>query len=300
MAVLLHLARRVHGSRIVRICTRVVAIVVHLIGGRLRLTSLQLHGKSARDGRRADTACSTTLRATAVCHVFYPALVAEVVSAAQRAPFIDRIIVTCPFEKYSTIKELTRPYEHQSPKMELEVVAVQNAGRDVLPFFHLLHHPWIRDADLVLKIHSKRSPHLVAGRGDSWRTSLLEGLSPVVPSRQYGLARTLARTASVSKPYLVWPARWAYSVESWGANRVAAQSLSVRRHRFRTGPLLFPAGTMFWCNQAFLKRLAVLPPFDPTRSLQHNESSLDGTLAHSLERVFGQLALEHGSVILTY
>lgn len=274
--------------------------MVHLIGGRLRLTSLQLHGKSARDGKRADTACSTTLRATAVCHVFYPALVAEVVSAAQRAPFIDRIIVTCPFEKYSTIKELTRPYEHQSPKMELKVVAVQNAGRDVLPFFHLRHHPWIRTADLILKIHSKRSPHLVPGRGDSWRTSLLEGLSPVVPSRRCGLARTLARTASVSKPCLVWPARWAYSVESWGANRVATQSLSVRRRRFRTGPLLFPAGTMFWCNQAFLQQLAVLPPFDATRSPQPNEWSLDGTLAHSLERVFGLLALEYGSVILTY
>lgn len=300
MSLLPHLAIRVRRSQIAHICTRVAAIIVHLLHGRLRLTSLRLLGRSAQSGIRAGQAPSATPRATAVCHVFYPSLFDQVVSAAQRAPFVDRILITCPTENYSVIKELTKPYASSSPEMQIEVAARPNAGRDVLPFFHLLHHPWLQDADLVLKIHTKRSPHLVAGRGDSWRTSLLEGLSPVVPSRRYGLARSLAATASVSKPCLVWPARWAYSVESWGANRVATQSLSVRHRRFRTGPLLFPAGTMFWCNQAFLQQLAVLPPFDPTRSLQHNESSLDGTLAHSLERVFGQLALEHGSVILTY
>lgn len=240
--------------------------------------------------------CSSTV----VCHVYYPELLDELIWSAARAPFVDRVIITCPRERHPPILERVAVSRRNFPNISLTVEAFENSGRDISPFLKMLRHPWVQDADLVLKIHSKRSPHLPAGDGDRWRKSLLDGLAPPQKARRDGLSCVLAAAKLREAPQLIWPARWAYSVESWGANRAAAVSL-MHFHRYRIrGPLVFPAGSMFWCNRAFITELSA--PSSPTEVLQFGtaEPLLDGAVAHAVERYLGLLALSSGKVLLTW
>ena len=129
---------------------------------------------------------------------------------------------------------------------------------------------------------------------------LLEGLSPTNSTRRQGLARILTKMGASTNAHTMWPIRWAYSVESWGENRAATKRLWPDQRHKKPGPLLFPAGTMFWCNRAFVQRLSALPPLDFKQNHHSNENELDGTTAHAAERAFGLLALANGSVTLSW
>ena len=179
------------------------------------------------------------------------------------------------------------------------VEAHENSGRDVVPFLKVLQHPWVQAADLVLKIHSKRSPHLPPGKGEYWRKNLLHGLSPLSESQRERLALVLRSACSKSTPHLIWPARWAYSVESWGSNRATAMSL-IRGHRHKArGPIVFPAGSMFWCNRSLIAELSDFTSQTVLQQFGATEPLLDGTLAHGIERFIGLLAIASGRISLT-
>lgn len=285
------LGRRVKRFRPARLLIRVSAISVHLLFGRARVVSL-----GARTHRNVSTPpCS----ATAVCHVYYPELFDELFEAANRAPFVKRLVVTCPHEKYHVVSEKIVACEKLNPHILMTVVAHENSGKDIVPFLRVLQHPWVQAADLVLKIHSKRSPHLPPGKGEHWRKSLLHGLSPLLESHRERLTHVLVSASSKSEPHLVWPARWAYSVESWGSNRATAMSL-IRGHRHKTyGPIVFPAGSMFWCNRAFVSELSGLNTQIDLQRFASTEPLLDGTLAHGIERFIGLLAIASGRISLT-
>lgn len=285
------LGRRFKRFRPARLLIRVSAISVHLLFGRARVVSL-----GARTQRNISTPpCS----ATAVCHVYYPKLFDELFEAATRAPFVNRLVVTCPHEKYHVVSERVVTCTKLNPHILITVEAHENSGRDIVPFLKVLQHPWVQDADLVLKIHSKRSPHLPAGKGEYWRKSLLHGLSPLPESHRVRLANVLGSAISTSVPHLVWPARWAYSVESWGSNRATAMSL-IRGHRHKArGPIVFPAGSMFWCNRSLIAELSDFTSQTVLQQFGATEPLLDGTLAHGIERFIGLLAIASGRISLT-
>ena len=316
MELLRHLARVIRHSDLAQFSTRAAAISFHGLRGRLKISHLGL------SGRRKAKLDNPQLRAVAICHIYYPELCEELLNTAIRAPFVDRIIITCPPEKYTVVNNkvfdlvdtvsISCPPEKQrliqanlraiggrTNLCEIKVVATENIGRDVAPFLKCLDDPWVTEADLLLKIHSKRSPYLVAGKGNFWRQHLLESLSPTNPTRRQGLAHILSKMGTSTNTHALWPIRWAYSVESWGENRAATKNLWLDKRQKNLGPLLFPAGTMFWCNRAFVKNLSELPPLDFEPSHHSNENSLDGTPAHAVERAFGQLALANGTVTLS-
>jgi len=312
-----HLARVIRHSDLAQFSTRAEAISYHVLRGRLKISHLGL------SGRRKTKLANPPIRTVVICHIYYPELCEELLNTAIRAPFVDRIIITCPPEKYTVVNNkifdlvdtvsISCPPEKQrlvranllaisgkTNLCEIKVVATENIGRDVAPFLMCLDDPWVTEADLLLKIHSKRSPYLVAGKGNFWRQHLLESLSPTNPTRRQGLARILSKMGTSTNTHALWPIRWAYSVESWGENRAATKNLWLDKRQKKSGPLLFPAGTMFWCNRAFVQRLSALPPLDFKPNHHSNENALDGTPAHAVERAFGNLALRHGFVTLTY
>lgn len=312
-----HLARVIRHSDLAQFSTRAASILFYLLRGRLQIAQLGF------SGRRKRQPADSQLRATVICHIYYPELCEELLGATMRAPFVDRVIITCPPEKFNLINNkvfdlvdtvsISCPPEKQrlvranlqgivgnTNLCEIKVVATENVGRDVAPFLMCLNDPWVTEADLLLKIHGKRSPYLVAGKGDYWRKHLLEGLSPNNPARRQGLARILTKMGASTKAHTLWPIRWAYSVESWGENRAATKNLWLDNCQKNLGPLLFPAGTMFWCNRAFVQNLSALPPLDFRQNHHSNENPLDGTTAHAAERAFGQLALANGSVTLSW
>jgi lipopolysaccharide biosynthesis protein len=310
------LARVIRHSDLYKLSIRSAAILFHLFRGHLKIAQLGLLG------RRIKKPANPQLRATVICHIFYPELCEELLSAAILAPFVDRVIITCPPEKLNMINNkvfdlvdtvsISCPPEKQrhvranlsgivdnTNLCEIKVVAIENVGRDVAPFLNCLGDSWVTEADLILKIHSKRSPYLVAGKGEFWRQHLLEGLSPKNSTRRRGLVRILTKIGTSEKTHTLWPIRWAYSVESWGVNRAATKQLWLKNRQEYSGPLLFPAGTMFWCNRAFIQKLSALPPLDFKQNLHSNENALDGTTAHAAERALGQLALANGLITLS-
>lgn len=284
-------ARAVRRVRLVRFGVRVAVIMFHVLLGRVRVVSLAATGRR----RHATRAFS----ATVVCHVYYLELFDQLLEASVRAPFARRVLFTCPHDRHKALLDLVSQAVDRFPSVAMSIESHDNVGRDVLPFLSVVHHPWVREADLVLKIHSKRSPHLVAGKGDQWRTSLLTALSPTSDKLHRGLEHILARAASTGKPRLIWPARWAYSAESWGANRHTTQRLWREHRSLIKGPLLFPAGSMFWCNREYINSLVALPRLSETHNTHTPGPLLDGALAHGVERAFGQLALEQGRAVLT-
>lgn len=284
-------ARALRRVRLIRVGVRVAAITFHALMGRVRVVSLTAIGRR----RHATRAFS----ATVVCHVYHLELFDELLEASVRAPFAKRVLFTCPYDRHRALLDLVSQAVDRFPSLSMSIESFDNVGRDVLPFMSVVHHPWVREADLMLKIHSKRSPHLVAGEGDRWRASLLAMLSPTSEMLHRGLENTLARAASTGKPRLIWPARWAYSAESWGANRNTTQRLWREHRSLVKGPLLFPAGSMFWCNRGYINQLVALPRLAETYNTHTPWPLLDGALAHGIERAFGQLALEQGRAVLT-
>ncbi|MFO7629221.1 MAG: rhamnan synthesis F family protein, partial [Prochlorococcaceae cyanobacterium] len=135
------------------------------------------------------------------------------------------------------------------------LVPVANHGRDLYPFLQLLPELIARRAQLVLKLHTKRSSHLQPGSlvrvrdGAAWREGLLDGL--LDPAAHAALRRRLAEAGDA--PCLLAPEAFLWPVEvSMGPSAprltalLAEQGLELSALRGRR----FPAGSMFACNQA--------------------------------------------------
>lgn len=289
-------ARRVRARRSARVLVRVAAIAFHVVSRRVQLRSLRRNGTRQTWGAQP----ARTPRAVAVLHVYYPSLLDELIDAAERAPWVSRVLITCAFEQQSAIQRSLASRETKGEALPIRVVSFENFGSDVLPFLKVLDDEWLLDADLLLKIHTKRSPHLPIGKGDTWRRSLLEGLAPTDELRRLGASELLKRTAEDQYPRLIWPIRWAYSVESWGANRSATLQLWRGQLSNSRGPLVFPAGTMFWCNKPFLEVLRHTSRATSSEIHSSETYAPDGAIAHAVERRIGQLASSLRAAVLTW
>lgn len=277
--------------RLLRICVRIGAIIAQVVFGRARIVPLAIG--------TMQSASSVPTSATVVCHLYYPDLFDELLAASVRAPLVERVLFTCAYEHLNQVERLVEAAQPSNSAICLQVRPYKNSGRDLQPFLLSLSHPWVREADLVLKIHGKRSPHLGAEMGDAWRLSLLAGLSPITRRRHRRLECVLRRANNATQPNLIWPARWAFSVESWGANKPTTVGL-LREYGIEVNrPLLFPAGSMFWCNKAFVAVLLGLTPLSGIVWTTGPDLPQDGACEHSVERAIGGLGLNSKAVVLT-
>ena len=157
-----------------------------------------------------------------------------------------------------------------------------NRGRDVFPrlFGFADAHA---DHDLVLHLHTKRSPQ--SPRLAGWLEHNLDRLLP--PD---GVDGILGLFLDDPRLGMVAPAPFGPIMASygWGANRPIADILTWGTE-WQPLPdsrqLSFPAGSMFWARSealAPLRELAVPPDVFP-----HGLGLLDGTVAHALERLSG-------------
>lgn len=167
------------------------------------------------------------------------------------------------------------------PDAEIRVMA--NVGRDMYPKLfgfadrYALH-------DVVLHLHSKRSPHDSTLEG--WLTHILDR---VLGTRE-NVNAILELFASGAPIGMVSPAPYPRVVPSygWTTNRPLADVLTWDRGWGPGGSdrdLAFPAGSMFWARSNAL---------DPIRALDLGPTDFvtgdglhDGTLPHALERLLG-------------
>ena len=225
-----------------------------------------------------------------VVHIYYEDTWQDISGAlgSLTVPF-DLIVTTVPDRK-----RLIDAIRLDFPDAEIE--EMENRGRDIRPFLVLLERGRLDRYRYVCKVHGKKS--MDGGRksymGAIWRRRLLFDLLGA-PGLANAIVDMFERDPSVGMigPRAYRLPREDYPEElSFSANRQMtlelAERLGVPRNRFQ---LDFFGGTMFWVRPEALKPLRDL---HPSSAIAEERGLLDGTVWHSIERVFSTSVVAAG------
>lgn len=225
-------------------------------------------------------------------HIYYVELAREIRSYLESIPIrFDLYITTESSEKAVIIREALAGLPMART---LRVVAVENRGRDILPMVVALGEV-LSAHEIVLHIHTKRSPHNSGLR--NWRRYLLESLlgsSQRVTAILQQFAANPQLGILFPDPYQ--PIKDIIAIPSSGNKRGVEQLLA----RFNEKDVavadidqtFFPAGDMFWFRGRAIKPLVDLRL--TAHEFDAEEGQVDGTLAHAIERLFPYLASKAG------
>jgi hypothetical protein len=229
-------------------------------------------------------------RIAVVVHLYYPDLWNELAAAIATLPEPCDVFVSCSLRARDAVARIVRA---RFPGAV--VFGIRNLGRDVLPFLHWLATSGVGRYEYVLKLHSKKSVHVVDptlspfGGGEGWRHQALGGLIGE-NSRAGALVRALDARPDVG---IVAPAGLLYDQISW---RCAAGDVveTLCARLALTGKVggRFPAGTMFWARTAALAPLAGTS--EDLLDFEREAGQVDGTLHHAYERLFPLVAAARG------
>ena len=219
-------------------------------------------------------------------HIFYPELGETIAAYLKNIPCKIDIFISTKEEAVQTLQNVFTRVDNAE---KVDVRHFSNIGRDVAPFF-VGFGDQILKYDLILKLHSKKSPHSNALSG--WFLHCLDNL---IGSK--AITATNLKALQSPKTGIVYPIEnYALSLgikhdSCWGhedGNFKKANPFLTRfnlNHIKRESQFRFPTGTMFWCKPDLLK-----PLLDWNLSWQDFDEEggqIDGTIAHSIERLIG-------------
>jgi GT2 family glycosyltransferase len=237
-------------------------------------------------GAAAPAGASLGLRLAVVLHLFYVDLWSEFRDALAELPPDTDLYITTPHEKLAWVRRIVA-----TDLPRATVIGVDNRGRDLGPLVTLLETHDLSRYDYVLKLHTKRSPHLGPVQGARWRRSLLRHLLP--PGRVPDLLRALEAAGDIG---IAGPRPWMKRIRNefgFHANRAHMEAFTQRLgHTGEPYDLEFVAGTMFWARGAVFARLRRLGL--RLDEFEAEAGQIDGTLAHALERMLPLVAHDVG------
>lgn len=252
-----------------------------------RLGHAWLHATAAAlraaTGAGADVDTATRIRPCVVIHAWYPDAFGDILDALAGSGMPMRLIVTTGPEQSEQVAT-----ELASRNMKAEVEVRENRGRDILPFLHVADRLLDEGETLVLKLHTKHSPHRPDGA--NWRGELLERLAS--PARIQQVVSAFQDDPALG---LVAPEGHVQPLHYyWGANRDNVHYLAAR-----LGISVpdadsdhFVSGSMFWVRLEGLRPL--LDAHLDEWEFEDEAAQLDGTFAHAVERVFALCVRDHG------
>lgn len=222
-------------------------------------------------------------------HLFYTEMAEEFARYFNNIP--------CPFDLFLSIPEgrgnveaIRQFFVAALPRCGSVVAASPpNRGRDIAPFLvefgeRLLAY------DLVLHLHSKRSPH--SPKHADWRRYLLHYVlgNEAVVAQILTIFHLNAKAGLVQPPY--HPQIRAQP--KWGDNRERVRRLLARLGLMFSDEACpdFPAGSFFWARTAAIK-----PLLEGRLNIEDFEvegGQIDGTAAHALERLLGIVPVMQG------
>jgi lipopolysaccharide biosynthesis protein len=208
----------------------------------------------------------------------------DVLSGA-RTPL--RLVVTTDPEHAAGVRERLA-----ARGLEAEVEVAGNRGRDILPFLRVANRLLDEGEDWVLKLHTKRSPHLP--NGADWAAELLAALAGNgrLDAIVAALPEQAAQLGMVAAEGHLLPV-----AQFLGGN---GPGLDYLQRRLGLGPAhgqaRFPSGSMFWVRLEALRPL--LDAHLDEEDFEAEAGQVDSTLAHAIERVLGH-CLEHGGYRIT-
>lgn len=219
-------------------------------------------------------------------HIFHAELAQELIGYLANIPQGFTLYVsTDSEEKKVDILDCLSSSLHHAWNFHVEVT--ENRGRDLGPMV-LCFAGRLQQHELVLHIHTKRSPHNIKLVG--WRRYLLDAVlgSPDT------VKAIISRFQMAGDLGLMYPAPY-FPVQSLLRSESNGDRISTLRARVE--PNLphadgFPAGSMFWIRGRVFK---VINHLHLSRTDFEDEANqIDGTLAHALERLFPSLAAGAG------
>lgn len=219
-----------------------------------------------------------------VAHAYYPELLADILR--QRALFSGDVPlhVTVPDDKRRQAEAVVAGSDH------VHLHSVPNRGRDIAPFLSLLNAGELDRYDVVLKVHTKRSPHLLDG---NIRRKLLFAL---LFGERNANQRIINLFADPAVGMVGWGGCYHKNPAYWMDNKVRTLDLAERMGAGDVARLGFFEGTMFWVRPAALeplKRLGLA-----VDDFEAEQGQTDGTLHHALERCFTISAWSAGYDVL--
>lgn len=213
------------------------------------------------------------VRAALVAHLYYLDLLPEILECRATLPAGSMLHLTVPFDKVEQARRLVRDVS------DVLVHPFENRGRDVAPFIGLLNAGTFDAYDAVLKLHTKRSPHLLDGE---IRRKLLFS---VLAGERGATSRILSLFETPTIGIVGWQACYREAAPYWMGNearvRTLAALMEVPDGAVRLG---FFEGSMFWFRPAALSRLRRLQLSQ--ENFEPEMRQLDQTLHHALERCF--------------
>lgn len=180
----------------------------------------------------------------------------------------------------------------------VEVLEVENHGRDIWPTLQIVNAGILDPYDIVLKVHTKKSAWREAhtelqGDGATWRASLTDAL---LGSRE-NVDEILAAMRADRDIAAVTADGSVAGPEHWGGDLELVRGI-YQRHSMPLDPsaLRFPAGSMYWIRGFVLQGLRSFR-FD-REDFEEEGGQIDGTCAHAVERMIGLLSTEAGMRVL--
>lgn len=262
----------------------VASKMVEIVGGALFLSR---PGQALWRRHRRASAPPTGIRAAVVAHVYYPDLLDEVLAAWRCCPDGTALHITVPPDRVGEL-------DARLPPDHVFVHTYANRGRDIAPFLSLLASGVLDRYDAALKLHTKRSPHLLTGTHR--RRLLFAALAGNPGNVAHVLAHFRDRTVGI----VGWGLAHRTHPRHWGRNEAPTRALVAR---MRTSALESPMtlsyfeGSMFWFRPAALAPISALA-LAPT-DFQAEPMPADGDLAHAVERAFNATARIAGFRVVT-
>ena len=226
----------------------------------------------------------------AIVHFFYEEQAEAIIGLLKNIPFAFDLYASAPPDKSEMVRRLL---QNAFPDKRIVFRTVPNRGFDIAPFvceFREFYPAY----DLVLKLHTKKSPHTpwLKDWGDYLLTNVA-GSPEIVNSilRMFSENKTLG----LVYPAIIPPLRQELTKDPWRENWSICQELGLRLGLSITKEMLldFPAGSMFWFRpKAFesLFRLGLVSEdFPAGKRIRRN-----GTLAHAIERLLVLIAEKEG------
>jgi rhamnosyltransferase len=223
------------------------------------------------------------VRVAFIAHVYYLEIVQEILEMRAVLPGVVPLHLTVPLDRAAQLEELVAGI----PAITLH--PSENRGRDIAPFLSVLGSGALDQYDAVLKLHTKRSPHLLDGE---IRRKLLFAM---LCGERNAAFRALSAFEDPSTGMVGWRDCYRTASPYWMANEKTVREVSARMEASEAVRLGFFEGSMFWFRPsafAALRELDLKPEdFEP------EERQLDGTLHHSVERCFTIAVWARGFVV---
>lgn len=217
-----------------------------------------------------------TKKIAVVAHVFYTELVGEVlqcwatVNAATGGG--ARLHITTTFERADKLRHILADHE----LVQLHVMP--NRGRDIAPFIELLNSGTLDGYDAILKLHTKRSPHLTTG---NLRRRLLFA---VLAGNSANVQRILGMFDNPKTGMVGWRLSYRSSGIWWMGNKDRILELAKNTRPPLKVYVGFFEGSMFWARPRALTPLRAL--LLSSQNFEVEAHQLDGALHHAIERMF--------------